>query len=366
MKGRIRVRAILATLVALIAGHATAGPGPAGLEGVPRYDHIFVIIDENRDAAEIHDPRVAPNIARLARTFGDATRFYGETHPSEPNYVALVGGDTFGIYDDDPYYCRAASTRPLCEGAKGEGYPDHTVHARQIGDQLSEKGLSWKGYYGALPAPGSMVAIAGDPAFFDGTKKSATYASKHSGFLNFADVQADPKRAQRIVGFDQLDRDLAANALPNFALIVPDQCDDMHGLKGARVPADCLEADKLPLIRRGDRVTGELVRKIQATRAWKSRQNVAIVITFDEGGQGSGGGCCGVTPNARSNFGGGLIPTIVITNHGPRGVKDATPYNHYALLRTIEDAFGISEHLRRAALTKQGVVPMRRLFAVGG
>ena len=70
-----------------------------------------------------------------------------------------------------------------------------------------------------------------------------------------------------------------------------------------------------------------------------------------------------MTPDAASNFGGGHIPTIVITNHGPRGVKDATPYNHYALLRTMEDAFGIKTHLRNAGAIDKGVVAMTPLFA---
>jgi hypothetical protein len=69
-----------------------------------------------------------------------------------------------------------------------------------------------------------------------------------------------------------------------------------------------------------------------------------------------------VTPDAPSNFGGGHIPTVVITNHGPRGVSDATPYNHYSLLRTIEDAFRLPEHLGHAADADKGVAAMSPLF----
>ena len=78
--------------------------------------------------------------------------------------------------------------------------------------------------------------IASDPAFDDGTRKTALYAAKHSGFMNFAAVQHDPRRAQRIVGFGQLDADLAADRLPSFALIVPNQCNEMHGLSAANMP----------------------------------------------------------------------------------------------------------------------------------
>jgi hypothetical protein len=136
----------------------------------------------------------------------------------------------------------------------------------------------------------------------------------------------------------------------------------MHGLHGAGVPADCDGANPAALIARGDKVAGELVKRLQATSAWRGHANMAIVITFDEGSGKTREGCCAVTPAAASNFGGGHIPTIVITNHGPRGVKDETPYNHYSLLRTMEDAFGLSEHLGHAADADKGVVAMAPLF----
>ena len=350
---------------ALVFG-GSARAREAAVEGVPRYAHVFVILEENKDYAQVMDPALAPNITGLAARYGDAAAFYAEVHPSEANYVALLGGDTFGIHDDDAWYCVAGSTRPLCDHAGEPGYVDHTVRAPHLGDQLLAAGLSWKGYYENLPEPGSTAVTASDPAFDNGTRKTALYAFKHSGFINFADVQSDPQRARRLVGFDQLKRDLASGDLPNFAVIVPNQCNEMHGLKGEGVPADCDSANKAGLIRRGDRVVGQLVADIQASAAWKGRGDAAIVITFDESGDKGREGCCGVTPDAPSNFGGGHIPTVVITNHGPRGVRDQTPYNHYSLLRTIEDAFGVTEHLGHAGETGKGVRPMVALFGPDG
>ena len=332
-------------------------------ERVPRYGHVVVIVEENKDFGQIMDPAVAPNIARLARENGSAENFFGEVHPSEANYLALLGGDTFGIHDDDAFYCVPGSTAAHCDHAGEPAYVAHTIDARHLGDQLRAKGLTWKGYYGSIPEPGSLAILAGDRRVGVGAGLDALYASKHSGFVNFRDVQTDPDRASRLVGFDQLDADLKADRLPSFALVVPNQCDEMHGLSGEGVPADCDHRNIPQLIGRGDRVVGDLVARLRKTAAWKSRKNMAIVITFDEGSGGSKGGCCGVTPNAPSNYGGGHIPTIVITNHGPRGVRDATPYNHYSLLRTIEDAFGIRPHLRRADDTADGVVSMAPLFA---
>jgi hypothetical protein len=112
-------------------------------------------------------------------------------------------------------------------------------------------------------------------------------------------------------------------------------------------------------------VVGDLVKRIQATEAWRSAGNFAIVITFDEGAGKTREGCCAVTPDAPSNFGGGHIPTVVITNHGPRGASDPTPYNHYSLLRTMEEAFGVKGRLGHAADTDKGVASMTPLFATG-
>jgi len=359
-------------MLAAVAGLALFGPSAAlaaatpADRAIPRYTHIVVIVEENKDYAQILNPAIAPNIAALGAKYGNATQFFGEVHPSEANYVALLGGDTFGIHDDDAYYCHAGMADPFCFGAAQPGYADHTAKTPHLGQQLEAKGLTWKGYYEDLPAAGSLAVMADQAGYPDPARKAPFYASKHSGFMNFASVQKDPKRAEHIVDFHQLDADLASDQLPSFALVVPNQCNEMHGLHGPNLPPGCDVVDAPALIARGDKVTGELVERIQATAAWRSSDNVAIVITFDEGSGGTREGCCAVTPAAASNFGGGHIPTIVITNHGPRGVRDDTAYNHYSLLRTIEDAFGVSEHLGHAADTGKGVVPMVKLFQTTG
>lgn len=110
---------------------------------------------------------------------------------------------------------------------------------------------------------------------------------------------------------------------------------------------------------------GKIVDKITQSPLWSSPKNNAIIITWDEddGRPPYTQGCCGYDPQSKANFGGGHIATIVVTNHGPRGVTDQTPYNHYSLLRTTEDAFGIHEYLNTANSTELGVKPLAPLFA---
>jgi arylsulfatase A-like enzyme len=120
-------------------------------------------------------------------------------------------------------------------------------------------------------------------------------------------------------------------------------------------------------VRRADAVVAQLVAAIQRSPVWTGPSNFAVVITRDEGGSAPPGtpqGCCGFEKDSAANFGGGHIPTIVITNHRPRGRVDDTPYNHYSLLRTSEEALGIGEfpgHANDRALGVKAIIPM---FAV--
>jgi phospholipase C len=241
-----------------------------------------------------------------------------------------------------------------CEKSSRPGYVDHTLDSANLAEQLQSAGLTWKGYYESIPAAGSLAVVGGDAAAGPGGQQWELYASKHSGFMNYRSVQRDPRRAVHIVGFDALDRDLASGTMPAFALIVPNQCNDMHGLDpadytgvAANVPEDCNHRNIQGLIHRGDATIGRLLSKMQRSPIWNSPQNTAVVITFDEG-------------ENKADGGGGHIPTLVITNHGPHAVKDSHAYTHYSLLRTIEDAFGFSDYLGQAR-SAQPMTPLFRL-----
>src|ERR1700694_5335774 len=117
----------LAALVLCWAGCAAAQNMTAADRAVPRYEHIVVIVEENKNYEQVLNPAAAPNIAALAAQYGDAAQFFSEVHPSEANYVAMLGGDTFGIHDDDAFYCHARMQDSSCPGAFAPGYADHRV-----------------------------------------------------------------------------------------------------------------------------------------------------------------------------------------------------------------------------------------------
>jgi len=354
---------------------ATANPTSEDL-AIPRYEHIFIIIEENHGYEQVIGNSNAPILNSLAKTYGQATDFYGEVHPSEANYIALLGGSTFGIHDDDAYYCKPGTSDRYCEGSSAPDYVDHTIYSRSLLNQLEHKGLTWKGYFENIPSPyvnyGNAIAplesgVVYNPPDPTDIQPAELYGAKHNGFISFDHVQKDPNLAQKLVGFEQLTADLKSGNVPNYSHIVPNQCNEMHGLSGANVPLDCLGSNDQGRISRGDYEVGQIVAQIKSSSLWKSPGNNAIIITWDEDNNPAvktgTQGCCGYDPASNANFGGGHIPTIVITNHQSSGVQDNTPYNHYSMLRTVEDAFGIYNYLNYAADTADGVKPMTSLFS---
>jgi len=316
-------------LAAAIALGAAANNPPA----VSHYDHIFLIIEENHGYNQIFGNTAAPNLNSLAQTYGLATKYYSVTDPSAPNYVAMLGGNYFGIADDNAYYT-------------------HTVDQPSLMSQLDDANLTWRGYFQGMPYagykgicyPGRCMGV---PDF------DSLYSAKHNGIPYFQSIQTSPSELNKMNPIDQLAVDLANDNVPNFGYIVPDQCHDMHGS-----PPWCLDSGKplTPqdqyLVAAADQFAAKQVDLITQAAFW-SQGNNAIVITFDEGNGTLG--CCDANPGT------GQVFTVVITSHGPRALQDPTPYNHYSLLQTFQQAFGLG--CLQYTCDTANVTPMAALFA---
>jgi hypothetical protein len=254
-------------------------PAPHAL---PSFSHIFLIVMENREYSDVVGASDAPYLNGLARTYGLATTSYAISHPSLPNYLALLGGDTFGIQSD----CTTCF-----------------VAAPNLVDALEAGHKTWRAYMEGLPSP----CFVGD---------AYPYAQKHDPFIYFDDIRTNAGRCQQIVPLTQLPSDLAGAQVPDFVWITPNLCSDMH---------DCTTAQ-------GDAWLASLVPRILASPAW--RQGGALFITWDEGATNDG--CCQYAA-------GGHIATLVISPVGKPHYRSSTPYDHYSLLRTITDAWGLSQ-----------------------
>ena len=272
-------------------------PTPIGSGTLPNFSHVFLIVMENEESTGIMGNNAAAYINALATGHGLATQYFAVSHPSLPNYLALTAGSTFGIASD-------------CTGCY--------VNATNIADQVESSGRSWKGYLESMPSS----CYVGD---------AYPYMQKHNPFIYYNDVRTNPARcAEHVVPFTQLSTDLVNGTVPNLAWITPNMCNDMH---------DCSIAT-------GDAWLANVVPGILASSAFQN--GGVLFITWDEGE--SSAGCCG-------NATGGQVATLVIAPNGVAGLRSTIAETHYSLLRTIEDAWGLSA-LGQAA----SAVAMREYF----
>ena len=271
----------LSTSSLLPAGESTR-PAAADL---PPFKHIFVIVMENKEYDQVIGSPNAPYLNALAQHYGLATNYYGIRHPSLPNYLALTGGSTFGITSN-------------CI--------DCTVAQPNLVDQLEAAGKSWKAYIESMPSP----CYVGDAP--------PLYRQKHNPFIYYDNVRNNPTRCNKIVPFTQFAIDANDNALPNYVWITPNMCNDSH---------DCP-------VGAGDTWLQTWVPAILRTPAWKD--NGVLFITYDEGDSKKvlRTSCC-------QEGNGGHIATLVLSPLSKPGYQSPVGYDHYSLLRTIEDAWGM-------------------------
>lgn len=259
-------------------GRPLALPAPSALP-VARTSHVVVVMMENKEFSDVAASHQAPFLNALIRRSGLATRMYAIGHPSLPNYLALTGGSTFGIDSD-------------CT--------DCTVSARNLVDQMEAAHLSWRAYLEDQPRPCYRGANAGG------------YAKKHNPFLYFDDIANNPARCNRLVPYGRLAADLGAGALPTFAWVSPNLCDDTH---------DCA-------LRVGDDFLAHLVPALVRELG----PHGLLILTWDEGT--SQAGCCGEPA-------GGHIATVLAGPDVRPGSRDDRPADTYSLLRTIDAALGL-------------------------
>ena len=234
---------------------------------------MVVIVFENREASEIIENRDAPTFAGLARRGARLEPYTAVAHPSLPNYLALVSGSTHGIESD-------------CT--------DCVVDAPSLADTLHAAGRTWKTYAEGIPRAGFTGAAAG------------RYVKRHVPFLYFRSVLSRPSWRRRVQPFSELERDLAARRLPDFSLVIPDLCHNMH---------DCSVAV-------GDRWLGHALKIL--LRSGALRGGVVFVV-FDEGTSTAGGG--------------GRIAAYAVGPAVRARAQTGEAVTHYRLLATIEAAW---------------------------
>ena len=439
---------------ALAANPAATGPAigvleaeqtAMNVEGIPRYDHIFVIMLENKATLSIKNSAYAPNINAYLNAGNQFVSYFATGNPSEPNYTALGGADDWGITDDNQWNCGATGanaiqdltvpTAPSPFTATCAQATNHNIVDRpNLFNALSSAGLQWRTYSESMnPGQDFRSDSIADPAvkapdhvYGAGTVgpnttvigdangvlplPSQLYRTKHHPGMAYQNVRSAPEfnSSNRTLGggqwdsqllastkypipagynVDQFGTDLQTGDIGALNFVIPDQCDDMHGITvtgtdsvtGKSITAsDCSSVAnnvsataQTPIITRGDNYVHAVVQKIQASPIWQNPyKRVAIVIMFDEGNATAGfNSCCGWNPVSTNvdapvgNSGGTLVRDSSITNYGqgnkghgesifglltnqtraPKGLVDSDYYSHFSFVRTLQDMFQLAD-----------------------
>jgi hypothetical protein len=257
----------------------TAAPPSLGgpTAALPAIGHVWVVVLENKSYDGVVDSPMAPFLASLIRQGGLAEAYSGVGRPSQPNYLALFSGSTQGVADDE----------------------NHDFDARNLADELEAAGRTWGEYAENVPPDCFTGATASG-----GRDGPGDYARKHSPAISFTSISSDPARCANI-------HDLTAfePGAVDYALIVPNLCHDMH---------DCS-------IAQGDAWLGAFVPRITSSPAF--RDGGLLVVTFDEG-----------DPHAEGDA---RVATILRSPLVVAGLRSSVMHDHYSLLRTIQDAWGL-------------------------
>jgi hypothetical protein len=327
------------------------------VEGIPRYDHLFVLFLENKGSNTILNQPFAPKIAKYLHDNNQLTNYFSTGQPSEPNYTAVGGGDDFGITDDSQWNCDATGANtpkdPLPTSDKPGlasspfsatatcGGTNHNITAPNLFTALEKAGMNWR-VYGESMNPGqdprtdnvADSSVTGvDNAYPNGIGNDPTpipsggaaflakqlYRTKHHPAMAFQDARLEPDFffSNRTMGggqfdggmknatkyamptnydVDQFGNDLETGDVGTLNFLIPDQCDDMHGTGVNLVSGGTIsDCGGNAILTRGDNYVDYIIKKIQASAVWKNtQQRSAIVIMFDEATASSGfNSCCG-------------------------------------------------------------------------
>lgn len=376
----ILVAALLVGGVALaLAGSPSTATARTGRrkEGdsapLPPIHHIWVINLENESFGYTFGrPAAAPYLAHtLAGEGALLTDYYGIGHDSLDNYIAQVSGQAPDY--DTGQDCEVFIPFVQFEGENfekwtkdgqltGEGcvYP---AYVKTVGNQMSAKGLTWKAYaedMGKDPKRDGTTQTKLGPAcghpelggvdYTDDTEPANdSYATRHNGFMYFESVIGNQRYCDaHVQTISRLVPDLSsASTTPDLSFVTPNTCNDAHDIP------KCQNGEKGGL-GKADEWLEKWVPRITDSPAYQ--EGGMVVITFDESGEDSdASGCCGEVessglddpshPNVNQpglyGAGGGKIGAVVLSPFVEPGTRSKAPYNHYSLLRTIEDAFGL-------------------------
>ena len=359
-------------------GGSSGSSAPASSGKLPPIKHVFVIMLSDQPYAAAFGPAsAAPYLSQTLERRGELlVRYDAVAHEQLANELALLSGQspTAETAANCPNYSDIVPAGSAAEEqVLGAGcvYPTST---QTLAGQLTAKHLTWRAYVeGTDEAPGQPPACAHpalgqpDPTGAP-TPPAEAYATFRNPFVYFHSVTDAPACAANDVGLNRLKRDLVrAASTPSFSYIAPDGCHD-----GSPTPcAPGAPAGMAP----ADGFIRQVVPEIMGSKAYKD--GGLLAITVDEapssGEFADSSGCCGqpqfpnLAPPASglSARGGGTVGALLLSPFIKGATTSQEPYNHFSLLRTIEDLFAL-KHLGYAALPKVSALEASAFSAYTG
>jgi hypothetical protein len=351
----------------VLSGGALLGPAASAAASSP-IRHVFIIVLENESASTTFGPHsAAPYLSKTLRAEGAyLPHYYATGHESNDNYIAMISGQAPNAENqaDCPDFSNLV---PGTIGANGQAIGVGCVYPAgvpTIANQLTAAGDSWRGYEEDMGAdPSREAAECGHPSTYGrDTTESATaadeYAARHDPFVYFHSITDDTAYCDEHVvsfppagtaGANALTQDLrSASSTPNYSLITPDLCDDGHD-------SPCKNGQPGGLVS-ADRFLQRVVPEITGSPAFK--QNGLLIVTFDEAATSDASSCCGEIPGPGSpdpgvkGPGGGDVGAVMLSPCIAPGTVSDVAYNHYSMLASIENIFGL-RHLGYAALPSE-------------
>ncbi len=323
---------------------------------LPAIKHVFLIVLDDAAYAEVFGPESKSHYlaGRLESKGTLLERYYAIAHQQLADGIALLSGQgpTEQTAGDCATYAEISPAGKAASGqVTGSGcvYPPAT---KTIASQLTARRLRWKAYVQGI-GDGASEAVSAcshpqlgavDPTSAFGLPGASTPAAGQMAatfrnpFVYFRSVTGSASCAADDVGIGRLRGDLASVAhTPNLSYIVPDLCDDGRTVPCAPGKPDGMSAAQAFL--------HEVVPEILASKAY--RQNGLLVITVDEapttGEYADSSSCCSQPsfPNLHSSSGGGEVGALLLSPFVKGGKISQATYNHFSLLRTIEDFFAL-------------------------
>jgi acid phosphatase len=272
---------------ATLAASITIGTGT----GTAPFGHVVIVVEENANyASVVGETATMPYLNSLISSYGLATQYYSNTHPSIGNYMMLATGQVLTNNDNET----------------PTSFP---VSVNNVVRELAANGKTWKAYAEDLPSVGYTGGDTGN------------YVPRHVPLAYLTDVQGSAAGKQTLVPFTQFAVDLASGQLPNYSFVTPNLCDDAHDC-GLNVADAWLKTNIPPLL-----------------TSSPFKDDGLLIIVFDE------------SENDNTNGGGRIAAVLISPKFSKPGYQSTTLYQHQSTLRLMLEGLGITTSLPGDAAT---------------